>query len=133
MCFLFFNFVYLCFLAGVSLFDHSDFGPVVSGKPDKHHLVLFFSFLCSGYLAPEYAMGGQLTMKADVYSFGVLILEIISGRSSSKPSWGGTQKLLLEWVRRFYFCNFQIYILQAFKIIFYIAIMITSMLEIHLS
>ncbi|KAB5533987.1 hypothetical protein DKX38_017073 [Salix brachista] len=82
---------------GVSLFDHSDFGPVVSGKPDKHHLVLFFSFLCSGYLAPEYAMGGQLTMKADVYSFGVLILEIISGRSSSKPSSGGTQKLLLEW------------------------------------
>uniref|UniRef100_A0A6N2KF06 Protein kinase domain-containing protein n=1 Tax=Salix viminalis TaxID=40686 RepID=A0A6N2KF06_SALVM len=51
----------------------------------------------TGYLAPEYAMGGQLTMKADVYSFGVLILEIISGRSSSKPSWGGTQKLLLEW------------------------------------
>ncbi|KAL3576968.1 hypothetical protein D5086_022251 [Populus alba] len=30
--------------------------------------------------------------------FGVLILEIVSGRSSAKPSWGGTQKLLLEWV-----------------------------------
>ncbi|XP_011006887.1 PREDICTED: putative serine/threonine-protein kinase isoform X1 [Populus euphratica] len=51
----------------------------------------------TGYLAPEYALGGQLTMKADVYSFGVLILEIISGRSNTKPSWGGTQKLLLEW------------------------------------
>ncbi|KAJ6893473.1 cold-responsive protein kinase 1-like isoform X1 [Populus alba x Populus x berolinensis] len=51
----------------------------------------------TGYLAPEYALGGQLTMKADVYSFGVLILEIVSGRSSAKPSWGGTQKLLLEW------------------------------------
>ncbi|MFQ6643513.1 hypothetical protein Gotur_017351 [Gossypium turneri] len=51
----------------------------------------------TGYLAPEYALGGQLTMKADVYSFGVLVLEIISGRSSSKTNWGGTMKLLLEW------------------------------------
>ncbi|KAK9268162.1 hypothetical protein L1049_010604 [Liquidambar formosana] len=51
----------------------------------------------TGYLAPEYAMGGQLTMKADVYSFGVLILEIVSGRSSSKADWGGLQKFLLEW------------------------------------
>ncbi|XP_015890270.1 cold-responsive protein kinase 1 isoform X2 [Ziziphus jujuba] len=52
----------------------------------------------TGYLAPEYALGGQLTIKADVYSFGVLILEIVSGRSSAKENWGGTQqKLLLEW------------------------------------
>ncbi|KAJ7968534.1 Receptor-like kinase [Quillaja saponaria] len=51
----------------------------------------------TGYLAPEYAFGGQLTMKADVYSFGVLILEIVSGRSSSKENLGGTQKFLLEW------------------------------------
>ncbi|KAF2303369.1 hypothetical protein GH714_017474 [Hevea brasiliensis] len=45
----------------------------------------------------KYALGGQLTMKADVYSFGVLILEIISGKSSTKASWGEMQKLLLEW------------------------------------
>lgn len=31
-------------------------------------------------MAPEYVVHGQLTKKADVYSFGVLILEIISGR-----------------------------------------------------
>jgi serine/threonine protein kinase len=53
----------------------------------------------SGYLAPEYAMGGQLTMKADVYSFGVLILEVISGQSSARTNWGGSNKFLLEWVR----------------------------------
>lgn len=64
--------------------------------------------LCSGYLAPEYALGGQLTMKADVYSFGVLVLEIISGRSSSKTNWGGTMKLLLEWVC-VYFCLRELY------------------------
>ncbi|ONK64016.1 uncharacterized protein A4U43_C07F21240 [Asparagus officinalis] len=49
----------------------------------------------SGYLAPEYAARGQLTRKADVYSFGVLVLEIISGRSSSR-SWSEMEKYLLE-------------------------------------
>lgn len=41
---------------------------------------------------------GQLTKKADVYSFGVLLLEIISGRSSSKASCGDDFLVLLEWV-----------------------------------
>ncbi|XP_076939565.1 cold-responsive protein kinase 1-like isoform X2 [Bidens hawaiensis] len=41
-----------------------------------------------GYLAPEYALFGQLTKKVDVYSFGVLMLEIISCRSSSKAAFG---------------------------------------------
>ncbi|KAJ8761496.1 hypothetical protein K2173_001630 [Erythroxylum novogranatense] len=50
----------------------------------------------TGYLAPEYALGGQLTMKADVYSFGILILEIVSGTSNAKVNWRGTDKLLLE-------------------------------------
>uniref|UniRef100_M8C487 Putative LRR receptor-like serine/threonine-protein kinase n=1 Tax=Aegilops tauschii TaxID=37682 RepID=M8C487_AEGTA len=36
--------------------------------------------VCGGYLAPEYVVHGQLTKKADVYSFGVLLLEVISGR-----------------------------------------------------
>ncbi|KAI3456313.1 hypothetical protein Pfo_012976 [Paulownia fortunei] len=51
----------------------------------------------TGYLAPEYVLGGQLTMKADVYSFGVLTLEVVSGRSSANTNYGGAQKLLLEW------------------------------------
>ncbi|XP_057984137.1 putative serine/threonine-protein kinase [Malania oleifera] len=34
-----------------------------------------------GYVAPEYAQSGHLTRKSDVYGFGVLLLEIISGRS----------------------------------------------------
>lgn len=67
-----------------------------------HHVLMKNNFcfnMHSGYLAPEYAMGGQLTLKADVYSFGVLILEIISGQSSAKTNWGGSNKFLLEWVR----------------------------------
>ncbi|XP_018507681.1 cold-responsive protein kinase 1 isoform X1 [Pyrus x bretschneideri] len=51
-----------------------------------------------GYLAPEYALLGQLTKKADVYSFGVLLLEIISGRSSSKVAFGEQLLVLVEWV-----------------------------------
>ncbi|KAL8102203.1 cold-responsive protein kinase 1 isoform X1 [Apium graveolens] len=50
-----------------------------------------------GYLAPEYAMLGQLTKKADVYSFGVLILEIISGKSSSTAAFGEDLLVLVEW------------------------------------
>lgn len=68
-------------------------------KLPSYALVLFF---CSGYLAPEYALGGQLTKKADVYSFGVLVLEIVSGRSSAKENWEGTEKFLLEWVSWFF-------------------------------
>lgn len=56
----------------------------------------------TGYLAPEYVLGGQLTLKADVYSFGVLILEVVSGRSSSKANWGGTEKFLLEYAWQLY-------------------------------
>ncbi|KAK3226158.1 hypothetical protein Dsin_006020 [Dipteronia sinensis] len=50
-----------------------------------------------GYLAPEYAILGQLTKKVDVYSFGVLLLEIISGRSSSKAAFGVDFLVLIEW------------------------------------
>uniref|UniRef100_A0A1D1XMM9 Putative LRR receptor-like serine/threonine-protein kinase At1g56140 n=1 Tax=Anthurium amnicola TaxID=1678845 RepID=A0A1D1XMM9_9ARAE len=56
----------------------------------------------TGYLAPEYAMGGRLTKKADIYSFGVLILEIISGRSSTKTSWSGVEKSILDWTWQLY-------------------------------
>ena len=37
----------------------------------------------SGYMAPEYAMRGQFSVKSDVFSFGVLILEIVSGKKNT--------------------------------------------------
>ncbi|XP_062088348.1 cysteine-rich receptor-like protein kinase 44 [Humulus lupulus] len=36
-----------------------------------------------GYMAPEYAMHGQFSVKSDVFSFGVLLLEIISGQKNN--------------------------------------------------
>lgn len=37
----------------------------------------------SGYMAPEYAMEGLFSVKSDVFSFGVILLEIISGKRNS--------------------------------------------------
>lgn len=36
----------------------------------------------SGYMAPEYAADGQFSIKSDVFSFGVLLLEIICGNKN---------------------------------------------------
>ncbi|XP_061365714.1 probable receptor-like protein kinase At1g11050 [Gastrolobium bilobum] len=52
-----------------------------------------------GYLAPEYALYGQLTEKSDVYSFGVVILEIMCGRKALDLSSAGTPTFLItDWV-----------------------------------
>jgi serine/threonine protein kinase len=62
--------------------------------------------MCSGYLAPEYFVHGQLTKKADVYSFGVLLLEIISGRRISQTI--RSDKFLVREVRLcspFHWCH----------------------------
>jgi serine/threonine protein kinase len=37
-------------------------------------------FVFSGYMSPEYAMDGVFSMKSDIYSFGVLVIEIITGK-----------------------------------------------------
>ncbi|KAK0598801.1 hypothetical protein LWI29_038113 [Acer saccharum] len=50
-----------------------------------------------GYLSPEYAMRGHLTEKTDVFAFGVVALEVVSGRPNSDSSLDEEQVYLLEW------------------------------------
>ncbi|KAG6754690.1 hypothetical protein POTOM_040484 [Populus tomentosa] len=45
-----------------------------------YNLFSLVSIQNSGYMAPEYAMAGLFSVKSDVFSFGVLLLEIISGK-----------------------------------------------------
>jgi len=60
--------------------------------------VPLFGF-CRGYLAPEYAIRGQVTRKADIYSFGVLLLEIVTGRCNTNRRLPAEEQYLLEKVR----------------------------------
>ncbi|KAH9287896.1 hypothetical protein KI387_032013, partial [Taxus chinensis] len=50
-----------------------------------------------GYMAPEYAMRGHLTEKADVFSFGVVALEVVSGRINTETTLPQERVYLLEW------------------------------------
>lgn len=52
----------------------------------------------NGYMAPEYVMHGHLSVKADVFSFGVLVLELISGqRNSTFSQQHAEAQNLLDW------------------------------------
>ncbi|KFK36719.1 hypothetical protein AALP_AA4G160600 [Arabis alpina] len=50
-----------------------------------------------GYMSPEYAFTGTFSEKSDIYSFGVLMLEIISGREISSFSYGKEDKNLFAY------------------------------------
>ncbi|KAK9201740.1 hypothetical protein WN944_016946 [Citrus x changshan-huyou] len=50
-----------------------------------------------GYLAPEYALYGQLTDRSDVYSFGVVLLELLSGRKALIMNDDGQASLVTDW------------------------------------
>ncbi|KAM0884229.1 hypothetical protein ACQ4PT_031093 [Festuca glaucescens] len=50
-----------------------------------------------GYVAPEYALYGQLTEKSDVYSFGVVLLELLSGKRAFISLSEGQSFVLADW------------------------------------
>ncbi|PON62759.1 Tyrosine-protein kinase, partial [Parasponia andersonii] len=56
----------------------------------------------NGYMAPEYVMHGHLSVKADVFSFGVLVLELISGHRNSSFNLNVDAQNLLDWAYKLY-------------------------------
>ncbi|KAL2469027.1 putative serine/threonine-protein kinase [Forsythia ovata] len=52
-----------------------------------------------GYVAPEYACTGMLNEKSDIYSFGIFIMEIITGRSPVDYSRTQGEVNLVEWLK----------------------------------
>ncbi|GJT10051.1 cysteine-rich receptor-like protein kinase 2 [Tanacetum coccineum] len=61
----------------------ADFGLAISFQDDKSQVSSGIAGTL-GYMAPEYLAHGQLTEKTDVYSFGVLLLEVVTGMENNR-------------------------------------------------
>ncbi|KAL0286382.1 UNVERIFIED_CONTAM: Receptor-like kinase TMK4 [Sesamum angustifolium] len=77
----------------------SDFG-LVKAAPDGKHSFETKLAGTFGYLAPEYAATGKVTTKVDVYAFGVILMEMITGRKALDDSLPEEKCHLVTWFRR---------------------------------
>ncbi|KAJ0677785.1 putative non-specific protein-tyrosine kinase RLK-Pelle-DLSV family [Helianthus annuus] len=79
----------------------ADFGMARLYPEDKTHVNTRVAGT-NGYMAPEYAMHGNLSIKADVYSYGVVVLELISGHKNSTFNLDPECQNLLDWAFKLY-------------------------------
>ncbi|CAL5094795.1 unnamed protein product [Urochloa decumbens] len=85
------------------LLDHnyrarvSDFGMAKVGSNRADGQVVTRVLGTTGYLAPEYASTGKLTTKSDVYSYGVVLLELLTGRVPVDTQRPPGQHVLVSW------------------------------------
>nr|CAD1824786.1 unnamed protein product [Ananas comosus var. bracteatus] len=79
----------------------SDFGLARFFPEDQAYLSTKFAGTL-GYTAPEYAIRGELSEKADIYSFGVLVLEIISSRKNTDLTLPTEMQYLPEYAWKLY-------------------------------
>ncbi|XP_021982668.1 probable LRR receptor-like serine/threonine-protein kinase RFK1 isoform X2 [Helianthus annuus] len=75
----------------------SDFGLARLHEDDKSHVSTRVAGTI-GYMAPEYALWGHLSDKVDVYSYGILLLETVSGKNNTVPI--NDSICLLDWACR---------------------------------
>ncbi|CAN0924261.1 Probable serine/threonine-protein kinase PBL21 [Linum grandiflorum] len=79
----------------------SDFGLAKLGPVGDNTHVSTRVMGTYGYCAPEYAMSGKLTLKSDIYSFGVVLLELITGMKAMDSSRRHWERNLVAWSRPF--------------------------------
>ncbi|PWZ08972.1 putative serine/threonine-protein kinase PBL23 [Zea mays] len=75
----------------------SDFGLAKLGPMGDQSHVSTRVMGTYGYCAPEYAMTGKLTKMSDIYSFGVVLLELITGRRAIDVTRPSEEQVLVHW------------------------------------
>ncbi|CAO2171719.1 unnamed protein product [Urochloa humidicola] len=75
----------------------SDFGLAKLGPMGDQSHVSTRVMGTYGYCAPEYAMTGKLTKMSDIYSFGVVLLELITGRRAIDVNRPSEEQVLVHW------------------------------------
>ncbi|XP_076929707.1 putative serine/threonine-protein kinase PBL7 [Bidens hawaiensis] len=75
----------------------SDFGLAKIGSDKPNGMISTRVLGTTGYLAPEYASTGKLTTKSDVYSYGVVLLELLTGRVPIDTSRPPGEHVLVSW------------------------------------
>ncbi|VAI89535.1 unnamed protein product [Triticum turgidum subsp. durum] len=77
----------------------ADFGLAkLMNSPNYHHAMSRIAG-SYGYIAPEYGYTANITEKSDVYSYGVVLLEILSGRSAIEPMVSDSLHIV-EWAKK---------------------------------
>lgn len=77
----------------------SDFGLAKDGPEGDDTHVTTRVMGTHGYAAPEYIMTGHLTTMSDVYGFGVVLLELLTGKRAMDKSRPSREQNLVEWTR----------------------------------
>ncbi|KAJ6355012.1 hypothetical protein OIU77_005580 [Salix suchowensis] len=77
----------------------ADFG-LVKNAPDGKYSMETKLAGTFGYLAPEYAATGRVTTKVDVYAFGVILMEVMTGRKALDDTVPDERAHLVTWFRR---------------------------------
>ncbi|KAI8553900.1 hypothetical protein RHMOL_Rhmol05G0052300 [Rhododendron molle] len=83
-----------CYNAKISDFGLAKLGPSAS----KSHITTRVMGT-SGYAAPEYVATGHLYVKSDVYGFGVVLIEMLTGQRAVDPTRPGGRLNLVDWIK----------------------------------